>query len=163
MSKNPGFRGWYYFRNGWSLYFAFIFAATNTLTVTYYLAIERAPILKEIFPSFISYVAIVILVGVPLLVLIGYMHYKRTAAYRSEVSVNFESNPFQRRILINSEINLKLNIKLLDLIHKLSKETKNQNITSETETLIKEIEEFISERKFKNNKDLDYLKDLYNK
>ena len=135
MSKNPGFRGWYYFRNGWSLYFAFIFAATNTLTVTYYLAIERAPILKEIFPSFISYVVIVIIVGVPLLVLIGYMHYKRTAAYRSEVSVNFESNPFQRRILI----------------------------TSETETLMKEIEEFISERKFKNNKDLDYLKDLYNK
>ena len=78
------------------------------------------------------------------------MHYKRTAAYRSEVSVNFESNPFQRRILINSEINLKLNIKILDLIHKLSTETKNENITSETETLMKEIED---RRHKRENKD----------
>ena len=46
MAKNLGFRGWFYFRTGWSTYFAFIFAAINTLTVTYYLAIEQAPILR---------------------------------------------------------------------------------------------------------------------
>ena len=37
---------------GWGTYFAFIFAAINTLTVTYYLAIENYPVLKAIFPSF---------------------------------------------------------------------------------------------------------------
>ena len=47
MQKKSGFRGWYYFRQGWSLYFAFILAAINTLTVTYYLAIENLPFLKE--------------------------------------------------------------------------------------------------------------------
>ena len=36
VARNSGFRAWFYFRNGWSLYFAFIFAAINTLTVTYY-------------------------------------------------------------------------------------------------------------------------------
>ena len=53
MSKNNlGFRGWYYFRTGWSTYFAFILAAINTLTVTYFLAIENYPSLKSIFPQF---------------------------------------------------------------------------------------------------------------
>ena len=52
MNKNNiGFRGWYYFRTGWTTYFAFILAAINTLTVTYFLAIENYPILKSIFPS----------------------------------------------------------------------------------------------------------------
>ena len=56
MGKPKGFRGWYYFRMGWSTYFAFIFAAVNTLTVTYYLAIEKVPTLMSIFPTFIQYV-----------------------------------------------------------------------------------------------------------
>ena len=67
MGKNPGFRAWFYFRQGWSTYFAFIFAAINTLTVTYYLAIENYPFLKTIFPSFEQYILIVVLVGIPLL------------------------------------------------------------------------------------------------
>ena len=69
MRNNLGFRGWFYFRQGWSVYFAFIFAAVNTLTVTYFLAIENYPVLKDVFPSFIHYVAILVLIGIPLLVL----------------------------------------------------------------------------------------------
>ena len=75
MSRNVGFRGWFYFRQGWSVYFAFIFAAINTLTVTYFLAIENYPFLKEIFPSFFHYIVIVVTVGIPCLILIGYAHY----------------------------------------------------------------------------------------
>ena len=65
MDKHPGFRAWFYFRNGWSLYFAFIFAAVNTLTVTYYLAIERVPFLLGIFPSFLHYVIIIPVIAIP--------------------------------------------------------------------------------------------------
>ena len=50
--KNLPFRAWYYFRQGWALYFAFVLSAINTLTVTYYLAIEKAPLLQNIIPSF---------------------------------------------------------------------------------------------------------------
>jgi len=162
MARNSGFRAWYYFRNGWSLYFAFIFASTNTLVVTYYLAIEQIPILKEVFPSFIHYVLVLATIGIPLLVLIGYLHFKKTSAYSNEVAVNFESNPFQRRMLINSEINLKINIKLLELISKLA--NKNSQLDDEeTKKLLKDFQEFISERRFENAKDLEYLKDLYKK
>src|SRR3989338_4963736 len=120
MEKHLGFRAWFYFRNGWSLYFAFIFAAINTLTVTYYLAIERIPSLQMIFPSFLHYVVIVTLVGVPLLIFIGYAHYKKTAAFRSEVDISMETNPYQRRMVVNTEAILRLNLKLLDLILKSS-------------------------------------------
>ena len=57
--QNIGFKGWFYFRQGWSVYFAFIMAAINTLTVTYFLAIENYPILKEIFPSFLHYILMI--------------------------------------------------------------------------------------------------------
>ena len=74
MSKYPGFRAWFYFRQGWSVYFAFIFAAINMLTVTYFLAIENYPALKEVFPSFGQYILITVIIGVPLLVSVGYAH-----------------------------------------------------------------------------------------
>ncbi len=97
-NKNLFFRAWYYFRQGWSTYFAFIFAAINTLTVTYFLAIEKAPSLQAIFPSFIQYVVIITGIAVPLLILIGYLHYKKTAAFTSEAEVIVESNPFHYKL-----------------------------------------------------------------
>ena len=95
MTENSLFRAWFYFRNGWSMYFAFIFAAINTLTVTYFLAIERAPALQAIFPSFFQYVAIVSLIGVPMLIGVGYAHYKRTKARKAEVDIGFETSTYQ--------------------------------------------------------------------
>ena len=71
MKRNLAFRSWYYFRMGWATYFAFIFAAVNTLTVTYFLAIENYPSLQVVFPSLVYYIVIVSLIGVPLLYLIG--------------------------------------------------------------------------------------------
>ena len=118
MKKNIGFRFWFYFRSGWSTYFAFMLAALNTLTVTYYLAIENYPVLQTIFPSFIQYVVILVSIGIPLLIIVGYAHWKRTPAYRSEADIWMESNPYQARMLVNSEMVLKINLKLLNLILK---------------------------------------------
>jgi len=98
VKKNLGFRAWYYFRQGWSTYFAFILAAVNTMVVTYYLAIEKAPVLKYVFPTFTAYVAVWVAVGIPLLIVIGYVHFKRSAAYSSEADVAAESNPYVYKI-----------------------------------------------------------------
>ena len=115
---NLGFRAWFYFRQGWSTYFAFLFAAINTLTVTYYLAIENYPSLKSIFPSFEQYILIVVLVGIPLLVGVGYAHYKKTPSYRAEADVWMESNAYYARDLVNSELTLELDLKIIDLLIK---------------------------------------------
>ena len=98
MKKRLPFRDWVYFRTGWSVYFAFIFAAVNTLVVTYYLAIEQAPFLKTVFPTFAIYVAITLAIGLPLLVLTGFFHYRKTPSYKSEAEVNIETNPYTYKI-----------------------------------------------------------------
>ena len=124
MRRNLAFRAWFYFRNGWSTYFAFIFAAINTLTVTYFLAIEKYPVLNAVFPTFIHYVIIVVVIGIPILVIIGYIHFKRSSALRSEADIQMEVNPYWRRLLINSELMIPLHLKLSQLIVKMSNNEK---------------------------------------
>ena len=159
MKTNLGFRSWFYFRMGYSTYFVFILAAINTLTVTYFLAIDNYPSLKEFFPSFEQYVVIIVCVGVPLLILVGYAHYKKTLAYKSEADVLIESNPYGRRDLVNSEISLQLDLKLISLILKMSNGEKiDKNEIAEVEKLSHEISKFVNERNFKNDLDIDFVK-----
>ena len=108
-----GFRAWYYFRMGWSTYFAFIFAAINTLVVTYFLAIENYPSIKAIFPSFEIYIIIICTIGIPLLTIIGYTHFKRTKARKAEVDILIETNPFTNTVK-------RINAKTLDIFEKLT-------------------------------------------
>ena len=162
--KSPFFRAWYYFRNGWSMYFAFIFAAINTLVVTYYLAIDKIPFLLDFFPSFGHYVALAVFIGIPFLIIIGYVHFKRSPAYRSEATIGFEVNPYVRRGLINSEINLELNLMILNLLSKLSNNEKlNEDELNKIQESKNVLYNFINERSIKNNKDLEYLKKLIDK
>ena len=159
MPKSTGFRGWYYFRMGWSTYFAFIFAAINTLTVTYFLAIDNYPILKEIFPTFIIYIILVGGVGIPLLTIIGYIHFKRTSAYRSESAINYESNPFGRRMFINSEFILNINQKLITLLLEMQKDGKINNETLEQiQKTQEEISKHVESRTIFGKEDLDLIK-----
>mgnify|MGYP003324694819 FL=1 len=159
MGENLVFRSWYYFRQGWSTYFAFIFAATNTLTVTYFLAVDNYPELKIIFPSFEIYIGIISLIGVPLLVLIGYLHYKKSAAYRSEADIIFEVNPFVRRMLVNTELLIKLNLQLTENMIASSKNQKNsEDEIKNLKKLKDELQQLIDNRSFSNNMDLEYLK-----
>ena len=146
---------------GWSTYFAFIFAAINTLTVTYFLAIENYPFLKVVFPSFVTYVIIIAAVGIPLLAGIGYIHFKKSPSFRAESDVSYESNPWALRTVINSEHNLIINLRILKLITKLSKQEKfDKEEIEEIEKLEKELEEFRDQRSVENKMDLDYFRKM---
>ena len=137
MRDNLGFRGWFYFRQGWSVYFAFIFAAVNTLTVTYFLAIDNYPVLKDIFPSFIHYIVVVVLIGIPLLALVGYAHYKRTASFKAEADIHIEANPHMRRILINTEFMLSMSLQLSELSMRLMN---NEKLTGNEMDRLKQLQ-----------------------
>ena len=159
MKNSLTFRSWYYFRMGWATYFAFIFAAVNTLTVTYFLAIERYPFLTTIFPSFFQYIVIIVGIGIPILIIVGYIHYKRTLAFKSEADVMVESNPYQRRNVVNNTINVEVAVKNLELLIKLIKQEKIAE--EEMDDIIKLYEkysEFLKERKFSDNNDMNFLK-----
>ena len=157
MSTSTGFRGWFYFRMGWSTYFAFILAAINTLTVTYFLAVDNYPTLKIMFPSFEIYVLIITSIGVPLLIFIGYSHYKKTKAFRSEMDILVESNPFLRRTTVNTDIILRFNVNLINLVLKLSKDTISEDELNDMKKIQKEVTDLIKNRSLFNNLDIDYI------
>ena len=99
------------------------------------------------------------MIGVPLLVFIGYLHFKRSAAYRSEADIIFEVNPFVRRVLVNTELLIKLNLQLTENMIASSKNDKmSQDEIQNLEKLKKELEELIDNRSFSNKMDLEYLK-----
>ena len=125
LSKLP-FRAWFFFRTGWSTYFAFILAAINTLTVTYYLAIEQAPFLKELFPSFIFYMIFSASVGIPLLIAIGYIHYKKSPSFTSESDITVESYPYYYKLTpgFDKQVVFPLYMILTKMMKKMSSDEK---------------------------------------
>ena len=162
MSKqNFIFRLWFYFRQGWGTYFAFIFAAINTLTVTYYLAIEKYPTLMELFPNFGIYVIIITGIGIPILIIAGYIHFKKSQAFKSEADINIEVNPYHARIVVNSELNLKINTLLLNLIKKTSlSDSLSDKEKQEIENFRIDLEKLTSDRTIMNKYDQTYFKKL---
>lgn len=151
MRKELPFRAWFYFRQGWAVYFAFILAAINTLTVTYYLAIERIPLLLTIFPTFLHYILILVSIGVPILVIVGYIHYKKSPAFKAEADINIEANPHFRRILINTELLLHSYSQMTELLIKLSNNEKlDKEEMEKLSTLKKEINEHMKKRVVKS-------------
>lgn len=153
MRQNIGFRGWFYFRQGWTTYFAFIFAAINTMVVTYFLAIESIPTLKIIFPTFYIYLLIMASIGIPILILVGYAHQKRTASYKAEADIYYESNPHALRTYNDVELLLQLNLKLVNLLLEDLKNEEDSQEKLEILELKKEIENYFVQRK--NNKQTD--------
>ena len=159
MKQRRGFRGWFYFRTGWSTYFVFILAAIITLTVTYFLAVDNYPLLKTVFPTFEQYAVIMVSIGIPLLIVVGYFHFKKTVAYKSEMDVMIESNPYITRNTVNADLSLKLNLKLISLLLKMSTGEKiDKNEIDEIKKLQDGILKFVDERDFKNNLDINFLK-----
>ena len=161
MKEKLPFRAWFYFRQGYGLYFAFILAGINTLTLTYFLAIENYPVLKEVFPTFVHYVIILVAIGVPALITVGYLHYKRSPAYRSEAGIMQETNPYARRNLINSEMNLQINLEVLKIIIELSRDGKIEKTQMDKILKLKdELTNYHTSRSFTNDSDMKYLRRL---
>lgn len=130
MRKNYGFRAWFYFRQGWSTYFAFILAAINVMVTTYYLAIKDVPSLKIIFPSFANYAIILSLIGIPILISVGYIHYKKLAAFSSETDILNESHPYNFKSPPGWYIEVQFPL-YLALTNMILKSSKNEKLTDE--------------------------------
>jgi len=153
VEKNLTFRGWFYFRTGWATYFAFIVAAVNALTVTFFLAIEKYPSLGVIFPTFFHYVVIVVGIGVPLLIIVGYVHYKRSKSFRAEQDILIETSPHIRRILQNTEVLLPSYLKITELIIKLSD---NRKLTDKELEEVSKLQKLLNEHIKKREISLDH-------
>lgn len=92
--KTQGFRLFYYFRIGYATYLAMFIGVANVLTTTYFLAGKKIPWVQQIFPSFEMYVAFCIAVGVPVVVLVGWLHFKKMGTYTQEVAISQQYSPY---------------------------------------------------------------------
>lgn len=139
LKKNLAFRAWFYFRQGWGTYFAFIIAAVNTMVTTYYLAIDKASNLKIIFPSFTIYAIFWVVVGMPLLITIGYIHFKKSPAYSSELDVSVEANPYCFKLLPGWQKDALFPMYLL-MMNMLVKLSNNEKLNDEEIKLVSEMQ-----------------------
>lgn len=98
MKKGLPFRAWYYFRMGYATYLTFMIATVNALVTTYYLAIQKYPDLLAVFPTFTIWVIFIVLAVTPLAVFLGWLHFKRSPAYRSEMDISVEANPYYYKL-----------------------------------------------------------------
>ena len=109
----------------------------------------------------IKKVIILVGIGVPVLVTVGYLHYKRSPAYRSESGIMQETNPYARRNLINSEMNLQINLEVLKIIIELSRNGKIEKTQMDKILKLKdELANYHASRSFTGDTDMKYLRRL---
>jgi hypothetical protein len=89
---------WYYFRVGYSTYLTFLLGYASTLVTLYYLAIKNMPALLDIFPNFLPFAILSTLVGAPVSVLVGWIHFKRSPLFSSEADIATEANPYYFKV-----------------------------------------------------------------
>ena len=68
-----------------------------------------------------------------------------------------ESNPFLRRTNVNTDIILRFNVNLINLVLKLSKDTISEDELNDMKKIQKEVTDLIKNRSLFNNLDIDYI------
>ena len=135
------FRSWYYFRIGYGTYLTFLLGFVSTIVTVYYLAINNIPFLKLMFPNFWLFSILAIASGVPLAVLSGYVHFKRSQAFSAEADITVEANPYYFKVTPGKEkeLNVPLTIANIDLFLAMAK--KLGVLTPEIESTFLEVRE----------------------
>ncbi len=105
------FRAWYYFRQGYATYFAFIIGFFSNIIVIYSLSIKPAiqsggtvgNYLDFAFPHLTNFIVVAVLASTPVCIYLGLLHMKRTGAFAADASVSTESNPYVYRVVPGKE------------------------------------------------------------
>ena len=128
------FRSWYYFRIGYGTYLTFLLGFATTIVTVYYLAINNIPALKTVFTSFWLFTILSVAVGVPLSVLGGWLHYKRSQAFSSEVDIAVEANPYYFKVTPGKERQIQIPTAIANIDLSLAMARKLQVLTPDLES-----------------------------
>jgi hypothetical protein len=88
------FRAWFYFRQGYNVYLAFLIGFASNIVVLYRLGIEPNDYLHPFAPTLSIFVIEGLAVAIPVGIFAGLYHMKRTAAFAADASVQTEANPY---------------------------------------------------------------------
>ncbi len=97
------YRSWFYFRIGYGTYIALPVGLASNVVVLYELAIIKNKYLSPIFTSLTIFTAVALVVFIPVGILVGLYHMKRTGAFAADASVSIESNPYIYKVVPGKE------------------------------------------------------------
>jgi hypothetical protein len=97
------FRAWFYFRTGYNLYLAFLIGFASNIVVLYRLGVTDNKYLAPLFPSLTLFTIVGLVFAVPVGILAGLYHMKRTGAFAADASVSMESNPYIYKLVPGKE------------------------------------------------------------
>ncbi len=87
-----GLRLFSYFRIGYRTYLALAIGMINFMTTSYFIVINSAPEIKSIFSTFEVYVVVAVFVGVPIVAISGWIHFKKAGTYAAEAAIITQDN-----------------------------------------------------------------------
>jgi len=94
------FRAWFYFRQGYNLYLAFIIGFASNLVVLFRLGISDNKYLAPLFLHSLAFFTLIgLLVAIPVGIFAGLYHMKRTGAFAADASVQTEANPYVYKVI----------------------------------------------------------------
>lgn len=140
--KKRGFRGFYYFRTGYVTYFTMIVGLINVLSSTYFLAIKKISWMINIFPTFNYYIIFCVVIGLPLVILTGWLHLKRIGTYAAEADISNESAPYNYKLMPGYYKEV-FGPAFLSILRINIKRSQGEKLTSEEILEIKNLEEQI--------------------
>jgi hypothetical protein len=109
------FRAWFYFRQGYNVYLAFLIGFASNIVVLYRLGVSDNKYLSIMFPSLTIFTIVGLVVAIPVGIFAGLYHMKRTAAFAADASVQTESNPYMYKAIPGKEREVFLPIWILTL------------------------------------------------
>lgn len=112
----------------------------NVLSSTYFLAIKKIPWMINLFPTFSYYVLFCILVGIPLVIVVGWLHLKKVGTYAAEADISNEASPYNYK-LVPGFLKEAFGPAYLAILRINIKKIKGENLTPEELSEIKNIEE----------------------
>ncbi len=97
------FRAWFYFRTGYNLYLAFLIGFASNIVVLFRLGVSDNKYLSAVFPSLTVFTVVGLFVAIPVGILTGLYHMKRTGAFAADASVSMEANPYIYKLVPGKE------------------------------------------------------------
>jgi len=88
-------RYWVYFQRGHRSYLAFLISFANFVVIQYRLFIQYVSFLSQIFPHLLHFIAIFIVIYVPVSIVVGWLDYKKVSV-PVETTLHVEVNPWNK-------------------------------------------------------------------
>ncbi len=124
-----------------------IIGVINILTTSYFLAIQKVPFVLEIFPTFQSYIIFVIAVGIPIVTVVGWLHFKRIGTFSTEAAIHEQAFPYNYKLLpgYNKEVFGPAYVEILRLNRKkILGEKLSDDETNKIKSIEKQLEDLIN-------------------